>query len=304
MRRWLTQYLIRQKANCMLAPYSAAAQIVFWKHQLGKFADALYGSISCLMFGAAKVIVGFDWENKSFIWTTADSVRGKLGLNQDQLADLCLLSGLTLIPALPEIEDSPLPKIETARAIMARASNDGYAACLQAKNDDYTTMFKKAKIAVKQMPLLKAKAEIEPLNVKDGFGDLHDCIGRRLPAEVVYYATRGFAGPRLLNSRIQMEIFETPPLDGGSSQAYQQLVQQKLAPLRTQALALLSQRLHRYYHAQDVKLVCWFNEPNEKPLGVPEAISAFSKAADQWHVPQTKFTQFPETKEVRTEIRG
>ena len=283
----------------MFAPYSAAAQMVVWKYHLLKLADALVGSIDLLMFGAEKMVVDIDFDTKSFRWTTADLVRTKLGLSQDQLVDLCLLSGLTLLPSLAETEGTTTATpIEGARALLARANGDGYGACMQAKNDDYTALYKKAKVAVRHMPVIKVGGKLEPLNVREAFGDLHDCIGRRLPEEVIYYATRGVASPRLLGSRTQMEMFELPPLDGGSSQTYRQLVQQKLLPLHTQALAVLSHRLHRYYHNQDVKLVCWFGESNQRPLGVPEAISSLSKTAEQWHVPQAIFDDFAETKKV------
>lgn len=115
---------------------------------------------------------------------------------------------------------------------------------------------------------------------------MHEFIGQRLPEELYYYLSRGVAGPRVLNSRIRMQVFETPPLDGGNSQVYKDLVQTKLRPLRAQALALITRLLHRYYQKTDVELVCWFSENDKRALGIPDMAEP-SAAADSWHVKES-----------------
>ena len=78
-----------------------------------------------------------------------------------------------------------------------------------------------------------------------------------------------------------MEILETPPLDGGDSDAYKTLVREKLRPLRVQALSLVTTSLHRYYHKQSVDLATWWNESNRTALYNPDTAE---KTADSWHV--------------------
>ncbi|QIW94828.1 hypothetical protein AMS68_000346 [Peltaster fructicola] len=287
VRRWLTQYLIRQGVNALLATYSAAAQVVYWKSQLGKNVDALAGPLDLLLFGAEKIITAFDWEEKTFSWTTADLIRTKLGLNQDQFIDVCLLSGLTILSPIDEVAESTQPALEAAKASLARANFDGVLAASMSKSEHYVDLFKKAKVAVKHMPVLQADGALDLLNNAEVFDNVHECISRRLPDEVLYYCARGIASPKLLNVRTQMELFEMPPLDGGNSQIYHDLVQQKLTPIRGQTYAILSHRLHRYYSRMDIQVVTWFNESNSNSLGVPEAISSLSKAADKWRVSES-----------------
>lgn len=206
--------------NALLATYSAAAQVVYWKSQLGKNVDALAGPLDLLLFGAEKIITAFDWEEKTFSWTTADLIRTKLGLNQDQFIDVCLLSGLTILSPIDEVAESTQPALEAAKASLARANFDGVLAASMSKSEHYVNLFKKAKVAVKHMPVLQADGALDLLNNAEVFDNVHECISRRLPDEVLYYCARGIASPKLLNVRTQMELFEMPPLDGGNSQIY------------------------------------------------------------------------------------
>lgn len=281
----------------MAAIYSAAAQMVFWKYTLGKNADALAGSISILMFGAEKMITGFDWDNKTFSWITTDLVRTKLILNQEQLVDLCLLSGLTIMPAIDETIDSAQASIETARNMLR--GNDGYTVSL-AKGESYLALFKKAKVAIKHLPVIKKGGKIEPLNFSDTFDNLHECVSQRLPDEVLYYCTRGLGDPMLLSARTQMEYLDTAPLDSGNSTIYHDLVQQKLTPLRRQALAILSHNLARYWQTKDIDAVVWYNETTTTPLGIPEAVSSLSDVRKKWHVSEKTFQSFSLYQKVRS----
>ena len=90
-----------------------------------------------------------------------------------------------------------------------------------------------------------------------------------------------------------MEILETPPLDSGASPAYKDLVQDKLRPLRAQALALMTHSLHRYYQKQDVGLVCWWNDHIKTDLNIPDK-SEPAKSADSWHVQVNQMPNIPD----------
>jgi hypothetical protein len=135
------------------------------------------------------------------------------------------------------------------------------------------------------MVILKANGKIEQLNADQAPNDSHEFIGTRLPDEVFGYLKNGLVSSRALNWRCRKEIFESPPLDGGKSTAYKDLVQAKLNPLRLRSLALLSSRLHRYFYKKDVDVVCWFNESEERPLGIPDLqLDNVGKDAESWHV--------------------
>lgn len=108
-----------------------------------------YGSASLLVYNVDKVILNFDWENKTASFVEQEEVLRKLMITHDQLVDLLLLSGSSLLPAIPEIDNDALPKLPEARKVLNRAQQDGYTACLQSKDEEYTALYRKAKAAVK-----------------------------------------------------------------------------------------------------------------------------------------------------------
>jgi hypothetical protein len=269
-----------------VAPYNASAQLVYLDQQ--DHISACYGSASCLVFGADKVITNFDWESKKASWIVLEQVLNKLMIKHSQFVDLCLLSGSSILSTMPEIDiDGPIPKMVAARTVLNRAGQDGHLACLQSKDDEYLALFRKAKYAVKHMVIHHENGEIKQLDFDNAPSDTHEFIGTRLPDELIAYHTHGLVGSRVLNWRTRQEILETPPLDGGTSKAYQDLVQDKLRPLRARALTVLTNRLHRYFYKQDVDLVCWFNESNKKALGIKDPGDAITKDAESWHVKES-----------------
>jgi hypothetical protein len=102
---------------------------------------------------------------------------------------------------------------------------------------------------------------------------------------VYAYLSRGVIGPRVLNWRVKTELYETHPLDGGSSTAYRDLVRDKLRTTRAQALAVITRPFHRYFYKQEVNLICWFNENDKRPLGVVDLMNAEPADSEKtWHV--------------------
>lgn len=245
----------------------------------------MYGSLSCLVYGADSVIVAFDWEPQTFKWVERSKCLTKLGVNDDQFIDLALLSGLSLIAAPEQVSDSPMPPLQIARNMLARSNNSGLAACEMLKNEEYKTLFMKARTAVKHGIVIDAHGEIKAWESAVAPFDLHEVTSPRLSDEMYFYMSRGVAGPRVLNWRTKAEIFECPPLDGGSSQAYQQMVLQKLSPLRARSVALLTPHLHHYYRKQDVTVVPWHDETSTRQLSVPDAVASEpTSAAKKWRV--------------------
>ena len=254
------------------------------------YVDAICGSASCLVFGSDRVIVNFDWVKNSFTWVTLQKCLTKLALNRDQFVNVCLLSGSSILPTFPKIdidveteEDTFAMRVPAARTLIGRAGYDANNLFRDAKDQGYQELFQKAQFAVKHPVVITSDGKVEPLNWESGPNDAHDFIGRKLPEEIYAYLSFGIAGPRVLNWRTRMEILETPPLDGGESEAYKKLVQEKLPPLRAQALALITPSLHRWYQKQDVKLVCWWNDGNETPLNVADVVDS-SGTGYSWHV--------------------
>jgi len=280
--RWLQSYLHKQGVRVQTAPYHAAAQAT--QLELENFGDALCGSLSCLIYGAERVIANFNWDTRKFTWVERQKCLSKLGLNDEQFIDLALLSGLSLIAPPEQVADTTIP-MQTARALLGRSNNNGLAACEMLKNDEYKTLFMKARTAVRHGIVIDSHGEIKARESATAPFDLHEVTSPRLSDEMYFYMSRGVAGPRALNWRTKAEIFESPPLDGGSSQAYQHMVSQKLAPLRTRSLALVTPHLHYYYRKHDVTIVPWYDESAARQLNVPDVVASDPTiASKKWRV--------------------
>ncbi|GAB7363951.1 hypothetical protein MBLNU230_g4513t1 [Neophaeotheca triangularis] len=288
--RWMQGYLYRAGVKIMVAPYSAAAQL--HQREVEDFITGVWGSASALVFGQDKVIVDMDFENKSFSWIETANCMEKLGCTSKiQFTDACLLAGFCLLPILPAIEHEEF-KLDAAMELMRRSNPnrtefDGFFACLAVNDDHYTGLFKKARFAIKHHIVLYPDGHFRMFDEANAPHDIHECIGQRIPEEFLFYLTRGIAGPRIINWRTKQEVFEVPPLDGGISQAYKNLVQQKLLPMRAQALALGTSSLHFYFQKTDINAVMWFDEDTKKSLDIP-GISEPTKASDSWHVNTSK----------------
>lgn len=244
------------------------------------FADAVLGSSEILMFNVEKVILKIDWEAGSFSWVVRRSCMDKLGVTStSQFVDACLLAGSSILPTLPHLEqDGPVtprpPRIQAAADLLKRMNQDGNSICLQFQDDpavqspSYLERYQKAYLSIKHHVVLTPDGKVECLNKDSVPSDVHAFIGQRLPDEVYAYLSRGVIGPRVLTWRTAGEIVESPPLDGGMSAAYHQLVRDGLVPLRSSALALLSYSLHRFYQHTDVTLRLWFNRDEPKALNI------------------------------------
>lgn len=266
-----------------VAPCSAAAQLV--ELDRADSIDGIMGSASCLVFGGDGLILDFDWEDsKTFSHTSLAKCAEELGVTESQFCDVCLVSGYSILPTMTELDvQTNIPRLETAKA-MLRPGGDGYALCEKSKDETYRWLFHQARMSVKFAISMKVETlEVKQDNFEQSPRDLHEAIGGRLPNELYFYMIRGLAGPRVLNWRLRGEILETPPLDGGLSQAYRDLVNNKLVPLRAQSLVMITHLLNRYYQKHDVDLICWFSESNRKALNIVDNVES-AKMADNWHV--------------------
>lgn len=152
------------------------------------------------------------------------------------------------------------------------------------------------------MVVVKVNGDIEPLSPDTVPNDAHAFVGTRLPAELFAYQQYGLIGPRVLSWRARREIFELPPLDGGNSQVYKEVVQDKLRPMRIRTLGLLTSRLHRYFQKNDVDVVCWFNENEKRALGITDLnLDHLGKDAETWHVREQLRKESSQTKGIQLE---
>ncbi|KAF2216184.1 hypothetical protein CERZMDRAFT_93483 [Cercospora zeae-maydis SCOH1-5] len=283
--RFLYHYLHEKGANVMVAPYNAAAQLAYTDSIRG--VAAAHGSASLLAFGIDKFILHFDWDAQLAHFIDRGQALSRLSMDEGQLTDLLMLSGLLLLPPIPEIiRDNQVPSITAARQVLRQAGMNGFRAAQQSKDKDYETAFKKASFAVRHMIVCERNGDYKQLNFKDSPNDIAQVVGVRYPNEVYHYLAKGVIGPRVLSWRARLEIFESPPLDGGSSAAYRELVQKKLQALHLRSIAIVSSRLTRWYQNNNIDLICWFNENDKQTLDVKDnpSVKTPSKEPESWHV--------------------
>lgn len=291
-------YLHRQGVYTGSALYSAASQLVHMERE-GAFIEAISGSASCLVFGAEKVIISFDWaegkagQTSTFTWTSVTNCLEKMNLSRERFVNVCLLAGCSILPILPEVEiDSASSRIPAVRNFMNRIGLDTNTLLHNMKDESYRDSFLKARCVLRHPVALTEDGKIEPENWQSGPADIHAFIGQRLPDELYDYLAMGALSPRVLNYRTRMEVVEIPPLDGGDSEAYKRLVQDKLRPLRAQALALITRQLHRYYYKTDVDMVCYWSENSKTPLNIADQTDS-TKANESWHVKTSALASKP-----------
>lgn len=270
---------------------------------------AISGSSELLLFGCDKFITSWDLEADTFKWlkrskciTDLRKYTRDAEISDDVFVDACVLAGTHFLPTLPSLESpnrNKQPKPVSAIDMIMSQGRTGYSVVLNSKDDprfeqtDYFDKYRKARLAVKHHPVLTSEGRIEPLLETQLPNDSHEFIGQRLPDEVFYYMSKGLINSRVLNWRASSEITESPPVDGGDSVEYQNLVSAKLTPLRTTAINLLSSSLHNWYQHKDIDLKCWFQtDQNGKPQastismkGLPE----WRKSVDTWNVREATF---------------
>lgn len=215
--------------------------------------------------------------------------------------DACLLAGTHYLPTFPPLESQSRNKaIKPLAAIdMINTGGKSVISAILGQEDDprvkqmsYLDNFRKARLAVKHNPVLTAEGVLEPAAAGQLPNDPHEFIGPRLPDEIYHYLSKGLINARLLGWRAGNEIIEAPPVDGGQSPQYQDLVSSKLTPIRTVTINILSAALHNWYQHNDITLRCWFPDSTGKPYtntismrGLPE----YRRTVEMWNVKEETF---------------
>ena len=209
--------------------------------------------------------------------------------------DTCILAGTPFMETLPVLGApirADLLKPHSAIRMIIGTGQSGYSVVTSNQDvppsgKEYVTRYQKARLAIKNHPVLTQEGNIEPLSLSEMPNDAHEYLGRRLPDEMLYYMSKGVINPRILQWRTTCEVFEVPPMDGGESQEYKNLVSTKIMTLRTLVVNLLSSTLNKWYGHSDLKQTNWFsstdptkktNIPVEKPMEnpTPSIVSAWN----------------------------
>lgn len=274
------------------------------------FVNAIAGSSELLLFDCDKIITkwNFDDNDKTFSWTErsrciADLERfaGSGRISEDNFVDALLLAGTPFLPTLPNLS-SPnrtdlLKPYAAIKMITMSSGRSGYSVVVTNKDDprngDYVDKYQRARLAVKNHPILAQGGKVEPLNSNQMPSDANQFLGQHLSDELHYLQSQGIINSRLLQWRTSCEIFDQPPIDGGVSPEYQKLVTTKITPLRTAALSLLSTPLHHWYRVKGLEQTCWFpdaatGKPQKKEISIRD-LPEYQAIAETWNVKEATF---------------
>lgn len=317
--RFLQSILIERKVHFQVAPYSAWAQLAYLEKE--SFVHAISGASEVLLFECSKVVTAWNLEDKTFSWTKrskciADLERfaGSGRVTEDVFVDALLLAGTPFLPTLPNLSSpnrTELLKPHGAIKMIMSSGRTGYSVVINNKDDprfgNYVDRYCKARLAVKNHPILTLEGKIEPLNASQMSSDANQFLGQRLSDELHYLQSRGIISSRLLQWRTSCEIYEQPPMDGGVSAEYQKLVSTKLTPLRTTAINLLSTSLHNWYRKKGLELTCWFpdaatGKPQKSAISMKD-LPEHEPIVETWNVKEATFKDVVSSNEVGTTLR-
>ncbi|MCJ1281580.1 hypothetical protein MMC26_000900 [Xylographa opegraphella] len=316
LSEFLKKVLYDLKVEFTVAPYSAFAQLAYYEKDPSQFVDAIYGPSELFLFGVDKLITkftlsydvlevsesgtstkasSFSLDNSTFSWIDRRECLEQLGhISPEVFIDACMLTGSNLMDTFPPFRNSQLfssgYSIRDAVKLLVTHGPSVSGVCAQYQDDkkikqlDYLDRYKRVMTAIKHHVVITKNGNVETLDSAHAPFDVHDCIGQRLPEELMYYLFRGMIRPRVLNWLTSGKINVTAPYAGGETQAYQKLVKEQLLPWRGQALCLLADSINRYYGKKEVTTRFWFDANTEQKLNLKDLLPSQKNALRTWRV--------------------
>lgn len=296
--KFLQGILHAEGINFLVAPYAASAQVSTFLQSLFFFGltvpcfklaylatepnnlvDAAFGPTDLFLFDLDKVISKLDTDLFQFNWITRQVCQDELSrMSSEQFFDFCLLLGSPYLRTFPPFENSTYPgkglNIREAINLFNSTGRNALALCAQFEEDqrvqslNYADRFKRAVITVKHHIIMDTDGSVGPFRPETVSSDLHELIGQRLPEELYFYISKGIVGPNVPNWLTAGEISLTLPLGTEDSEVYRQLVTEKLTPIRTQALCLLSNSLHRFYQTKAIQIRPWYGDKSDRSINL------------------------------------
>ncbi|MCJ1403727.1 hypothetical protein MMC11_006950 [Xylographa trunciseda] len=316
LSEFLKKVLYDLKVEFTVAPYSALAQLAYYEKDPSQFIDAIYGPSELFLFGVDKLITkftlsydvlettengtsmkvsSFSLDSSTFSWIDRRECLEQLGnISVEIFIDACMLAGSNLMETFPPFKNLQLftsgYSIRDAVKLLMTHGQSVSGVCAQYQDDkkvkqlDYLDRYKRVMTGIKHHVVITKSGSVETLDAAHAPFDVHDCIGQRLPEELMYYLFRGMIQPRVLNWLTSGKINVTAPYAGGETQEYQKLVKEQLLPRRGQALCLLADSINRYYGKKEVTTRFWFDASTEQKLNLKDLLPSQKNALRTWHV--------------------
>ena len=263
-----------------------------------QFVDAIFGPPELFCFGVDRLITKFEThpaapKHPSFLWIDKQDCLAELGNVPNHIfIDALMLAGSSLLDTFPPLLSLATYRkgntIRSAVDIILSCNGSVSRVCAQYASEPavkgvYLDQYKMATTRIRHQAVLTAEGDVETSDKEHAPDDAHVCIGLRLPDELYMYLSRAMLRPRVPNWLASGNIYVIEPLTGGDGRSYQDLVRTQLEPLRRQALSLLSEPMHRYYHGRDITTKLWFDPNYEGKFNMKEVTSPRGSLS-KWNV--------------------
>ncbi|KAK2741084.1 hypothetical protein FQN55_008488 [Onygenales sp. PD_40] len=293
--KFLQRILYAEGVDFQVAPYAASAQLAYLLKHPKNFIDAVFGPSDLFLFDVDKIITKLDTDLFQFTWITRQICQDDLGrMSNDQFIEFCLLLGSPYLRTFPPFENSAFPgkrvNIRDAMAAYNTAGRNALTLCSQLEDEHrvndipYVEQFKQAVVVIKHHIILDIDGKVGPLDPENASNDLHVLIGQRLPEELYFYMSKGIIGSQIPNCLTSGEFVVKLPLGAEDSDIYRRLVGELLTPVRTQALYLLANSLHRFYRAKAIEVRTWYGQEPPRKINLKEDLPSVRESARSWKI--------------------
>lgn len=256
--------------------------------------DTIYGSAETLLFDVEKVITRIDLDASNFYWVSKQALIDEHpALANGSFLHFALLLGSRYLPTFPLFEHPAFPgrpvNIREAIHLFNNAGRNALTLCAQFEEDrrvqelNYADLFKRAYMTIKHHIITDVEGKVGPLDPEHAPSDLHQLLGLRLPEELYYYLVRAVLGSNIPNYLTAEEVVIPLRLGVEDSDIYRQLMGEILMPIRTQAVALLSNSLHRFYQTKTIKVRLWYEDTTDRSITLKD-IASVKETIQSWHV--------------------
>jgi len=254
--RNLFPLLSERKIEYIQAPYLAWAQLAWFAKN--DFIQNVFGGLELLMFGVQSVIISIDFATETYNMVELNDILQFTNMMPDQFIDSCILAGFdfcrTFFPLTKtsSVFSSALDMIKqrTSGAIAVQQGNGGASNLSQ---------FLRIKYLIKNHIVLEPTCVCEPLNKDSAPSDLHEIFGFKFPIGIYFFLSQGVLNPQAVNL-MQHGLIEAAPLV--DSHEYRTALE-KLIPLRSKTLAILSHALNEEFMRKPVYTIRWFDPDNQ-----------------------------------------
>lgn len=246
------------------------------------------------------MITKLDTEHANFFWIARQNCQEELGKQtNEQFFEFCLLLGSSFLRPFPPFENPAFSGkvfVRDALTMFNASGRNGLALCTQFEEErrvqelQYVDRYKRTFMMVKHHALIDVDGKVGLMDQDNASSDMHELIGQRLPEELYFYISKGVLGPDIPNFLTSGEIQVPLQLGIEDTGIYRQVAGDSLIPIKTQAICLLSNSLHRFYQTKIIHVRTWYDETADRSINL-KTLPSVRETIQAWKL---NSEQFPE----------